>query len=219
MEAPTRKHEPQEESPARINVVAAGSAWNRRIKRCFSKCDDIALMRGVEPLDRLLSECASIVPFVLLADYDFVTDFDRLAEFSQRIDFGRSVQVLVLVKEERSGSLDRLLRAGCMGYLRDETPPSVVRKAVRAVAAGEVWAPRKTLARLLHGYLENKRRDRLTKRESELLKLVAEGYTNKQMAEALSISHETVRWHMRMLYSKLGVHSREAAASQLFQDD
>ena len=57
----------------------------------------------------------------------------------------------------------------------------------------------------------------MTAREAEILTLVSQGYTNQQIAETLCICRETVRWHMRMLYAKLGVHDRQSAASHALQ--
>jgi ATP/maltotriose-dependent transcriptional regulator MalT len=56
----------------------------------------------------------------------------------------------------------------------------------------------------------------LTARETEILALVAQGFTNQQISDALHIGRETVRWNMRMIYGKLGVHDRESAVLRAF---
>jgi DNA-binding NarL/FixJ family response regulator len=101
-----------------------------------------------------------------------------------------------------------------MGFIRTGAPPRELRRAVEAVASGEFWAPRKLIARVFQDVLSANNPRKLTSRETEILTLVAQGNTNQQIAHTLCISRETVRWHMRMLYGKLGVHDRQSAISQ-----
>jgi DNA-binding NarL/FixJ family response regulator len=200
-------------------VVIAGEAQRNwaRLKKLFNKSPDMVLLRTSSLIEDVLEECRKLVPCLLLADYEFIKKLDRPAEFAQKVEFGRLIPVLVLVEHESTETLELLLRMGCMGFLRNTAPSSHFRRAIEAVAAGEVWAPRKLLSRMFQDFLSTRdlRRiaSRLTSRESEILALVAKGYTNKETAEALCISRETVRWHMRMVYGKLGVHDRQSAAA------
>jgi DNA-binding NarL/FixJ family response regulator len=202
-------------SDERRFLVIAGAAqrdW-ARLKRSFSKFPEVVLVRSSSKLADVLEECQKLVPCVLLVDYDFVAK-DRPAEFAQKVQYGRSISILVTIQHEPTEALELLLRMGCMGFLRTGSPPRELRHAVEAVASGEVWAPRKLLARVFQDLLSANNPRKLTAREGEILTLVAQGYTNQQIAHGLCISRETVRWHMRMLYGKLGVHDRQSAISQ-----
>jgi len=149
---------------------------------------------------------------VLVVDYDSVTSAERPAEFTKKIQFGRLIPVLVTIDGKSNPGLDGLLRMGCMGFLEPEASPKQVRRAVEAVASGEFWAPRKVVSRVLQDVLSPDNPRSMTQRETEILALVSQGHTNQQIAETLCICRETVRWHMRMLYAKLGVHDRQSAA-------
>jgi ATP/maltotriose-dependent transcriptional regulator MalT len=87
----------------------------------------------------------------------------------------------------------------------------MIRKAVIAVSSGELWLPRKILSKLAQEAFVQGNTRKVTQRESEILKLICLGFKNQQIAEHLFISRETVRWHLRSLYSKLGVDGRTAA--------
>jgi DNA-binding NarL/FixJ family response regulator len=102
---------------------------------------------------------------------------------------------------------------GCMGFLRPDSPPWQFRRAVEAVAAGELWAPRLLLSRICRDYLSSHDPCKLTDREEQILALLAQGHKNREIAASLFISRDTVRWHIRAIYAKLGIHDRQSAAS------
>jgi DNA-binding NarL/FixJ family response regulator len=110
---------------------------------------------------------------------------------------------------------------GCMGFVTEGAPPAVLKKAARALARGEMWIDRRLLTRVLQQLLFANRSPKLTPREKDVLKLIARGYKNRAIAEKLCISHETVRWHIRGLHSKLGLQDRLGTAvyAQQYLDD
>ena len=200
-------------------VIIAGAAqryW-ARLKRSFGKSADIVLVRTSSPLKDVLDECQKRAPCVLVVDYDSVVSSERPAEFTKKIQFGRLIPVLVTIDDKSHTGLELLLRMGCMGFLEPQASPRQVRRAVEAVSSGEFWAPRKVVSRVLQDILSPDNPRSMTAREAEILTLVSQGYTNQQIAETLCICRETVRWHMRMLYAKLGVHDRQSAASHALQ--
>jgi DNA-binding NarL/FixJ family response regulator len=96
------------------------------------------------------------------------------------------------------------LESGCSNY--------VLRKAVRSIAAGELWASRRVVSRLIQDFLLAESLKELSPREHEILTLIGQGYKNREIAERLFISTETVQWHMRGLYAKIGAKDRLSAA-------
>ena len=107
---------------------------------------------------------------------------------------------------------EEYLRLGCAGVLYYTDPPDVFRRAIQATAAGELWVPRRVLSQLASAAIGAAEvLPKLTRRESEILKLIGMGLTNREIADQLWISSETVRWHVRSLYSKLGVTDRRSA--------
>jgi LuxR family transcriptional regulator of csgAB operon len=158
----------------------------------------------------LLAYCRKLTPSILLAD-QAVLDQMEPAELSRQIDYGRTVKVVVrLCGPESVEVIERLLMVGCVGFLSDHSSTATVRKAILAVAAGELWVSRRILSGLLQSLLHASRSN-LTPREEEILHLIGLGCRNQEIATRLFISPETVRWHIRSLYSKIGVHDRLSA--------
>lgn len=135
-------------------------------------------------------------------------------------------KVLVVTDEEDQRALVDALEAGANGYLTKESPVSELIDAVRTVYRGEALVPSRMLGRLFDGLIRHKRdqdaairlMSRLTRREREVLALLAEGAGNEAIAGALIISPETARTHIQNVLLKLGVHSRLEAATFVMQN-
>lgn len=195
------------------------SNW-RGLRRCFSQREGFLLVEGCASIEHLLMHCQKMAPCVVLADETLVSRLEP-SEFTALVDFGRAVQVLVCSSERDERVVQNWIRLGCMGVLRDDLSPAVLKKAVRAAARGELWLERRLLTRILQQLLLATRSPKLTPREKDILKLIARGYKNRAIAQTLSISHETVRWHIRSLHSKLGMQDRLGTAlyAQQFLED
>jgi DNA-binding NarL/FixJ family response regulator len=143
---------------------------------------------------------------VLVVDGEFLTGLDP-EEFYKAVDFGLGIRVLVELEELHFAEAAHLIRIGCAGYISKTASPEQAGEALRAVLAGELWASRRIVSSVLLNVLRESRHG-LTFRESEILSLVSEGLKNSEIAERLCISPQTVRWHLRGVYSKLGTHDR-----------
>ena len=198
----------------RFLVLGGGAALDwKRIRRCFAGSPLRAVVRASSSqADAVLEECRNYHPCVLIIDDDSLLKIDPVL-FARKAVYGRRVPVLVLVKDESLTRLESLLRMGCMGFLRPESPPLQLRRAVEAVAAGELWAPRLLVSQICRDFLSSYDPCKLTDREEEILALLAQGRKNREIAATLFISRDTVRWHMRAIYAKLGIHDRRSAAS------
>ncbi|HKD77785.1 MAG TPA: response regulator transcription factor, partial [Ktedonobacterales bacterium] len=125
------------------------------------------------------------------------------------------VRVLVLTMHENEGYLFQCLRAGASGYILKEAADTELLSAIRIVQSGRIYLSPAAQSMMVGDYLQRVRageeRDSyndLTEREREILKLVAEGYTNNQIAERLVISPKTVDTHRTHVMDKLNLHSR-----------
>jgi DNA-binding NarL/FixJ family response regulator len=127
------------------------------------------------------------------------------------------VNVLPVAFSDASEDIEgeKLLRAGYAGLLRRDAPTETVMRAVRAIANGELWFSRRTISRVLTTFLFEQHLKRLTSREIEILMLIGSGFSNQEIGNQLFISRETVRWHVRGLYSKLGIVNRPDALEYL----
>ncbi|MFD7443349.1 response regulator [Streptomyces sp. NPDC059909] len=118
-------------------------------------------------------------------------------------------RVLVLTTYDTDADILAAVEAGAAGYLLKDAPPEELAAAVRTAAAG-----RSALAPAVAHRLMDRMRtpaDALTKRELEVLQLVAEGLSNQQISKRLFLSQATVKSHLVHVYAKLGVDSRTAA--------
>jgi len=135
-------------------------------------------------------------------------------EATQRIrDSHPDVKVLALTVHDSEAYVFQMLRAGAVGYILKRSPSADVIKAVKTAHRGEaVLHP--SVAKLVIGdYLARAERgeesfEHISDREREILKLIAEGKTNKEIAEMLFLSVKTVQAHRANLMRKLGLHDR-----------
>jgi DNA-binding NarL/FixJ family response regulator len=129
--------------------------------------------------------------------------------------------VLVLSPTTEHASLLGALTAGAQGYLGRDEPLSALLAALQALHRGEAVVPRRMLGGLLHDLVQQRRRadeetsrvDALSRREREVLELLAEGMGQVEIAAVLVISPQTARTHIQNVISKLGVHSRVEAVA------
>jgi len=124
------------------------------------------------------------------------------------------VKVLALTAHEDKGYVSRLMRAGASGYLLKVAAAAELIKAVRVVAAGAIYLDSALSDKLVNNYMRQQslkgeaRLGTLTAREEEVLRLVARGYVNKEIATRLDLSVKTVEAHKTRFMEKLDLHSR-----------
>lgn len=174
--------------------------------------DGVALTRCCGAPGDILAHSQRLAPCVLVVDGAFAEKVN-FEDFYNIVDFGLSVRVLVELDRQYLGLAEHLIRIGCAGYIPKGAKPAEAWNAVQAVAAGQLWAPRSVVSKVLLNVLREARH-RLTFRESEILGLLSNGLTNLDIGKRLFISPQTVRWHLRNLYSKLGTHDRAGAVTQ-----
>ena len=129
------------------------------------------------------------------------------------------VRLLVLTAAVDGLMLQKALELGADGIAMKTDPPRVTVEAIRQVARGQVVYPQAVHNWLLRRAQRGAHADpnALTAREEEVLALVAEGLTNHDIATRLTVSDNTVKYHMQNLYSKLGVTNRTEAARLYFE--
>jgi DNA-binding NarL/FixJ family response regulator len=129
------------------------------------------------------------------------------------------VRVVVLGVPARDGLLHRLWRAGVLGSVSEQAAPETIVEAVRAAAHGRPQWTAGQVARAQRWWDEvGSKLEALTGRERQVLGLVAQGLSNRQIAERFSLSVNTVRTHLRNVLSKLGVSNRLRAAMFLARE-
>ena len=122
------------------------------------------------------------------------------------------VEVVALTSVLEDASVVGAVRAGAMGYLLKDTQADELRRAIKAAAAGQVQLSPQAAARLMREVRAPDTTQALTERETEVLKLLAQGKANKEIAAELVIGEKTVKTHVSNILMKLGVQSRTQAA-------
>lgn len=120
-------------------------------------------------------------------------------------------EVLALTSVLEDASVVGAVRAGAIGYLLKDTQADALCQAIKAAAAGQVQLTPKAAARLMQAVSTPESPEALTERENEVLRLLAQGQSNKQIARNLHIAEKTVKTHVSNILSKLGVQSRTQA--------
>lgn len=122
------------------------------------------------------------------------------------------VEVLALTSVLEDASVVGAVRAGAIGYLLKTTEADELRRAIKAAAAGQVQLSPEAAIRLMREVRAPDSPEALTERETEVLRLVAQGMGNKQIARVLHVGEKTVKTHVSNILAKLGVQSRTQAA-------
>ena len=122
------------------------------------------------------------------------------------------VEVVALTSVLEDASVVGAVRAGATGYLLKDTDADELRRAVKAAASGQVQLSPQAASRLMREVRAPESPEALTDRETDVLRLLAEGQANKEIARSLHIGEKTVKTHVSNLLAKLGVADRTQAA-------
>jgi DNA-binding NarL/FixJ family response regulator len=121
-------------------------------------------------------------------------------------------EVIALTSVLEDASVIGAVKAGAIGYMLKDTQAEELCRAIKAAADGQVQLSPKAAARLMREVRVPDSPETLTERETEVLRLLARGQSNKEIAQALSIGEKTVKTHVSNILAKLGVQSRTQAA-------
>ncbi len=188
-------------------IVRAG------LRMLFMAEDDMQIVGEADDAEQALHLVSEVEPDLVLMDVA-LPGMSGI-EATRRIKEAKpEVAVLALTMHEDEQYFFEMLNAGASGYMPKRAAPDDLVSAIRVVSRGEVYLY-PTLAKLLvKDFVERtetdpeKVTDILTPREREVLTYIAEGYTNRQIAEALTISHKTVDRHRENIMRKLNMHNR-----------
>jgi NarL family two-component system response regulator LiaR len=120
-------------------------------------------------------------------------------------------EIIALTSVVESDAVVSAVKAGAIGYLLKDTKAPELRKAIKAAAAGQVQLAPQAGAYLLRKIRTPEMYEALTEREAEVLRLLAQGLSNKQIARTLQITEDTVKTHVGHIFAKLDVQSRTQA--------
>jgi DNA-binding NarL/FixJ family response regulator len=161
---------------------------------------------GVEAL----AQAKALQPDVVLMDL-LMPVMDGITAIGKLREEAPEVEVIALTSVLEDASVVGAIRAGATGYLLKDTNAEELRRAVKAAAAGQVQLSPEAAARLMREVRAPEKAESLTERETDVLRLLAQGQANKEIARELGIGEKTVKTHVSSILSKLGVESRTQA--------
>jgi two-component system response regulator NreC len=163
---------------------------------------------GYEAIDLI----EKTMPEILVLDLS-MPDIDGIAVTRKIKPQFPSVRILVLTIHEDEALLRAVLKAGASGYILKGAAEAELISAIHTIIRGELYVDPSMVRKLLSDEVplsiaQSKPTEALTPRETEVLKLIVQGYTNRQIGEELSISIRTAESHRANLSDKLGLHNR-----------
>jgi DNA-binding NarL/FixJ family response regulator len=179
---------------------------------------DIEVVGEAENGQEAVEQCATAVPDVVLMDIR-MPRLDGLAATAAIVRTPSPPKVLILTTFDLDDYVYRALKAGASGFLLKSAPPRELAAAIRTVACGDALLSPSITRRLIEDYVTRPRQpvspgvefDRLPPREEEVLKLIARGLSNAEIAARLYLSEPTVKTHVTRMLAKLGVRDRVQA--------
>jgi two-component system response regulator NreC len=188
-------------------VVRAG------LRMLFTAEDDMEIVGEAGSAEEALQAVRDLKPDVVLMDVAMPGTSG--IEATRRIkEADPDAIILALTMHEDEQYFFEMLNAGASGYVPKRAAPDDLVSAIRVVSEGNVFLYPSLAKMLVEDFLQRsepdakKKADALTPREREVLTLIAEGYTNRQIAEALVISPKTVDRHRENIMRKLNLHNR-----------
>ncbi len=210
---PTDVRAEKAEAPNSFAIVGAGlsEASKMQVLQALPQCHILVSKMNSWQVVRF---CKLVGPTILIVEYESLAQLE--SEQVPAVEYLSTVEVLVLCSSYSEDVFETSVYAGCSGVVAVAEPPEELQAAVKAVCEGDLWYPRAVLSALVRKSILNRsiRQKGLTSRESEILRLLGMDKRNQEIADELFISRETVRWHLRTLYSKIGVKNR--AEAQLY---
>ena len=183
----------------------------RSLKSYLESFPDFRVVGIAANGEELLEHLAAWQPQVVVQDLLLPGGIDGIETTRRVLERMPSVRVVALTASMDEARMMAVLRAGAAGYIRKDAEPETLLAAIRAVAKGKTYIDPSLVRRVAEASLPH---EDLTPREREVLRQLALGRSNKDIADALAISEETVKTHVGHVLAKLQVENRAQAIVQ-----
>jgi two-component system, NarL family, nitrate/nitrite response regulator NarL len=205
-------------SSIRIVIADDHPIFRDGLRRLLSLESDFEVVAEAADGREVLQVIETHDPDILLLDLK-MPELDGLSTLQKLQMSKRKTKVIVLTASEDKNEFVQAMKFGTSGIVLKQTATDLLIKSIRKVYAGEIWLDSNTTAAVMRQFaapgeistpVTGRERDRspLSQREREIVALVAQGYKNKEMAEKMFISEQTVKNHLHNIFDKLGVSDR-----------
>ncbi|MGH9406662.1 MAG: LuxR C-terminal-related transcriptional regulator [Terriglobia bacterium] len=196
----------------KVLIVDREAVFRLGLRRLLSAEDDLSVAGDTENVIQAIHLARRIKPDVIFLQSDLVADkssdlFGRLRSAAA------GCKMVITAPALSNGEPLRYVRAGAAGVILKSVNPELFVKCARKVMENEIWLPKNEvaqMARLVGTKTAELQRpvDTLTQREKTIISYLVQGWRNREIAEQLSISEQTVKNHLRAVYDKVGVSDR-----------
>ena len=184
--------------------------------------EDFEVVAQAQDGRQVLDVLQQLTPDILLLDLK-MPGLDGLATLQRLQAVKNKTRVIVLTASDDKNEFVQAMRLGTSGIVLKQTATELLIKSIRRVHAGEIWLDSHTTAAVIRQFVaadepppqmapaslgRERERSPLSQREREIVALVAQGFKNKEMAEKMFISEQTVKNHLHNIFDKLGVSDR-----------
>lgn len=179
------------------------------LRRVLEETGEFSILGEVESSEELIRSAAELKPDLVVMDLRIsgICAFDTIGEIRKEVP---QTAVLVFSSWDDAKHVRRALKAGAVGYLLKNGALDEIVRAIRLTADGQSYISPQISEHVVHAILQEDETEvalaGLTQREREVLRLVAEGYSSRQIAEELGVSPKTIETHRARMMSKLGIH-------------
>ncbi len=197
--------------PIRILVVDDHSVVRQGLRMFLGLDPELEVIGEAQDGAEALKKVRELKPDVVLMDL-LMPVMDGITAIGAIRSETHDVEVIALTSVLEDASVVGAVRAGAIGYLLKDTQADELCRAIKAAAQGQVQLSPKAAARLMREVRAPESPEALTERETDVLRLLAQGQSNKEIAHTLNIGEKTVKTHVSNVLGKLGVQSRTQAA-------
>jgi DNA-binding NarL/FixJ family response regulator len=184
--------------------------------------EDFEVVAQAQDGRQVLEVLQQYTPDILLLDLK-MPGLDGLATLQRLQAVKNKTRVIVLTASDDKNEFVQAMKLGTSGIVLKQTATELLIKSIRKVHAGEIWLDSHTTAAVIRQFVaadeapppsapqaatRERERSPLSQREREIVALVAQGFKNKEMAEKMFISEQTVKNHLHNIFDKLGVSDR-----------
>jgi len=180
------------------------------LRSFIAEKNDLSIIKEINTKAALIHCIKENQPDVLIADYN-IPGFISLEDLVEAKNLSSRTKLLIISSDNNRGNINRALESGIFGYVTKECSKQEIVKAIYATAKGQKFFCNKILDILLEKHNQKEEEDceptNLSQRESEILKLIAEGNSTLSIADKLHLSHHTVNTHRKNILKKLKIKS------------
>jgi DNA-binding NarL/FixJ family response regulator len=197
--------------PVRILLVDDHTVVRQGLRMFLSLDSDLEIVGEAGDGAEAVRAAAQLKPDVVLMDLimPVMDGITAIAAIRRELPDTEVIALTSVLEDEK---VIGAVRAGAIGYLLKDTQAEELCRAIKAAAAGQVQLSPQAAARLMREVKAPESPETLTERETDVLRLLAQGQANKEIARTLGIGEKTVKTHVSNILAKLGVPSRTQAA-------